>query len=677
MNSTRTLPSVCPLDCPDTCSLRITVDGARMVRVAGTPDHPITQGFACVKLARYPERQHHRDRLLYPLRRIGPKGAGRFETIDWDTALNCIVDQLARNIDRFGEQSVLPYCYAGTMGLIERDYPLAFFRGLGAAELDQTICAASGGAGWESVYGPHKMSTPPEEVPHARLIVLWGINAVRSSSHLIPLVKRAQAAGAHVLHIDPYRNETSRVADEFWQVQVGTDAALALALGGEILRLGGQDASYLAAHAVGLADYAEACQQWPVPRAAEFCGIPADAIRQLARRMVACPQTYIKIGYGMTRNEGGGNATAAIALLPALIGAWQHRGGGGGISTSGAFRLNTARYSGLHLRKPHRRVVNQNQLGRALEDTDQPISSLFVFNSNPAVVAPDSASVRRGLLRDDLFTVVLEHFQTDTADYADIVLPATTFVEHPDVYASYGHYHLQWAEPILPPPGDCRPNSWVFRELAARMGLSDPVFQMSTEELVEDLLDSRHPFLSGITWQRLRRERSVRLNLPEPFLPYAQGSNFPDGKIRFAPSPQQIDFREQPTDAFPLRLISPPGPFILNTTMGNVPSIIRAAGGEPVVLVHPQDAARSSVRHGDRARIRSRYGAIVRKVEVSDRARPGVVVALGQWWAKLAPDGRSLNELTSQELTDLGGGSLFGNPTVAVEPLDSDLDSPA
>ncbi len=640
-----------------------------MLKLTGDPAQPMTQGFACVKMTKYPQRQEHPERLLTPLQRVGAKGQGRFHAITWDAAFDLITERLRANIDRHGVQSVLPYSYAGTMGLIERDHPLAFFRALGASELDWNICAATGSAGWEANYGPNKLSVAPEDVAHAKLIILWGINVLRSNSHLVPWLKAAQHGGARILHIDPYRNETSRMADEHWQVAVGSDAALALSIGGEILRLGREDASYLQQHANSLDDYRAACDEWPVERAAEFCGVPAASIAALAVDMSSQPATFIKVGYGMTRNEGGGNAMRAITLLPALIGAWQHRGGGAALSTSGAFGLNTSRYSGLHLRKANRRHINQNQLGQALQLVESPISTLFVFNSNPAAVAPDSQAVLRGLRREDLFTVVVEHFQTDTADYADVVLPATTFVEHPDLYTAYGHYYLQWAEPLLPPRGECRPNSWIFQQLARGMGCDDPVFSMNTEQLAEMLIDSPHPHMAGITLARLRAERSVRINLPDEFRPYAQGSHHPDGKIHFHPAPRQIEFQVQPSDEYPLRLISPPGPFILNTSMGNIAALLRAAGGEPTVLVHPVDATRYGIADGQRMRLRSQHGSIVRKAIVSSDARQGVVVALGQWWPKLSPDKSSLNNLTSQALTDLGAGSLFGNSVVCLEPL--------
>ncbi|MEC8556345.1 MAG: molybdopterin-dependent oxidoreductase [Planctomycetota bacterium] len=669
MTQLQVLRSVCPLDCPDTCALDITVQGHRMLKLTGHSEHPVTQGFACVKMAKYPLRQHHEDRLRYPLKRVGTKGAGKFQRVSWDEALDEIAERLQGNAQEFGEQSLLPFSYAGTMGLIECEYPTAFFRALGASELDWTICAATAGAGWEANYGPNKMSTPPESVVHSKLVILWGINALRSNSHLVPFMKKAKHAGARVLHIDPYRNETSRFADEHWQVNVGSDAALALALGREILRQGLEDSKYLQQYAVGIEEYRQACEPWTPERAAELCGIEAEKIKELANEIGNEPATFIKIGYGMTRNEGGGNAARAVTLLPALTGAWRHLGGGGALSTSGGFGLNESRYSGKHLLKSGRRHINQNQLGKALNATKDPISTLFVYNSNPAAIAPDSSSVLKGFRREDLFTVVLEHFQTDTADYADFLLPATTFVEHPDLYKSYGHYHLQWAEPIMPPLEECRPNSWVFKELAKRLGLEDEVFTMSTEELATDLLDSSAPQLEGITLEQLKKERSVPLYFAGDFRPYSEGSNFEDRKIRFSPPPEQVEFAVQTSEEFPLRLISPPGAFLLNTSMGNLEPIIKAAGGEPTVIVHPVDAAEQGIADGSQIQIESSKGAIRRKAIVSTDAKKGVVVALGQWWPKLAPDKKSLNELTDQGLTDLGGGSLFGNAVVRILPV--------
>ncbi|MGL4608465.1 MAG: molybdopterin-containing oxidoreductase family protein, partial [Trueperaceae bacterium] len=543
----------------------------------------------------------------------------------------------------------------------------------------------TGGAGWEANYGSAKVGVDPEDIPNAKFIILWGINAMRSNSHLAPVLKEARKNGAYILHIDPYKNETSGQADEHWQVKVGTDAALALAIGHVILREDLEDKHYLAQHANDLSDYREAVKEWTPERAAEYCNLEAKRIEEIAIKFAEAKASFIRIGYGMSRNEGGGNATRAITLLPALTGAWQHKGGGANISTSGGFMLNKSWYDGKHLQKDVR-VINQSQLASALElgksfhhrDTEaqrkdskneKPVRALFVFNSNPAVVAPDSSRVRRGLEREDLFTVVLEHFQTDTADYADYLLPATTFLEHPDIYSAYGHYYLQWAEPVVEPRGECKPNTWVFKELAKRLDLQDETLYWSAEDIVRDLLKSEHPFVKGLTFEDLREKRFIKMQFPEDWKPYQEGSHFEDKKIRFSPAPRQLTFEEQPSDEFPLRLISPPGSHVLNTSMGNIESLLKAAGGEPQMIVHPSDAAKYGIKDGERSVFSSRQGSILRKTIVSTDAPQGTVVALGQWWAKLAPDKKSLNDLTSERLTDLGGGSTFGNVLVSIKPI--------
>ncbi|MEM9588581.1 MAG: molybdopterin-dependent oxidoreductase, partial [Planctomycetota bacterium] len=466
--------SVCALDCPDTCSLQIGVAGDRVVSLHGDAAHPITQGFACVKTAKYPERQQSPDRLLFPQRRIGTKGEGRFEHCSWEDALDAIATRLSTVLDQTGPRSLLPFCYGGTLGQIESGQPLAFFRALGAIEQDQTMCATTGGAGWERAYGPDKLGTAPEDVPHAGLVLLWGINAARSNSHLMPWLKAARKNGAAIVHIDPYRNETSRFADWNLQPKVGTDAALALGIARELIRRDAIDDDFIGRHGEGFDEYQQACQEWTPEKVCAFCDISTVSFRQLVDQINQSPPLYLRVGYGMTRNEGGGNAMHAVALLPALTGAWKHRGGGGNLSTSGAFPWNRQRTAGRHLIRSGVRHVNQNQLGNELNRTDDPIAAMVVFNSNPAVVTPDSAAVRRGLQREDLFTVVLDHFQTDTSDYADFLLPATTFLEHPDLYGAYGHYHVQWAEPVVTARGEARPNTWVFAQLAKRLGLDDP-----------------------------------------------------------------------------------------------------------------------------------------------------------------------------------------------------------
>lgn len=664
----KVLPSVCALDCPDACALHIQIDGDRVVGLTGDPQHPITQGFACVKTARYPERQEQSDRLLVPMRRVGKKGEGKFEPITWDVALDEIAEKLRTILKNYSGQAVLPYNYAGTMGVIQGDTPKTFFRAIGALELDQTICATTGGAAWEANYGPNKISTDPEDLVHAKTIVLWGINVLRSNSHLAPILKVARKRGAKILHIDPYRNETSRFADEHWQIRVGTDAALALAIGREILAQGWEDKNYLRAHAIGLEEYRQACEPWTLERAAEFCDVNFDSLRSFVHDYAKSTPSFIKVGYGMTRNEGGGNALRAVTLLPALIGAWQHLGGGAALSTSGAFQLNRHEITGGNRLVSNARHVNMNCLASELLDPNQSVRSLIVYNSNPAAVAPDSARVRQGLCRDDLFTVVLEHFQTDTADYADYLLPATTFLEHADVYTSYGHYYLQYADPVVPARGQAKTNRWIFQQLALRLGLDVPELHWGEGLLIDKLLDSKNPWLQGISRANLTKEKSIKLRLPQPFLPYADGSNFEDKKIRFSPPPQQLQFEEEPCEQFPLRLISPPGAVVVNTTMGNVPSILKIAGGEPTILIHPLDAERYGITDAQSTRITSRYGEICRKAVVTDDAKQGVVISVGQWWPKLSPDKKSLNDLTSERLTDLGGGSTFGNPVVRIAP---------
>lgn len=670
--SLRVLPSVCALDCPDACALSIEVDGQKVVGLKGDPSHPITRGFACVKTARYPERQEQSDRLLEPMRRCGPKGQGRFEAISWETALDEIAQRLGGILEEFGGQSVLPYHYAGTMGVIQGDTPSAFFRAMGALELDQTICATTGSAAWEANYGPNKIGTDPEDLIHAKYIILWGINVLRSNSHLAPFLKQARKNGAKILHIDPYRNETSRFADEHWQIRVGTDAALALAIGREIFALGLEDREYLEAHAAGLDAYREACREWTLERASEYCDVPIQALATMVREYATSGASFIKVGYGMTRNEGGGNACRAITLLPALIGAWKQLGGGAVLSTSGAFQLNRQQITGAHRIDSTCRHVNMNCLASELLKDPQSIRALFVYNSNPAAVAPDSSKVREGLSRESLFTVVLDHFQTDSADYADYLLPATTFLEHPDVYTSYGHYYLQYADAVVEARGQARTNRWIFQNLANRLGIDVPELHWNTLELIDAMLDSPNPWLQGITRSRLMSERSIKLAIPSPFLPYSQGSHFPDKRIRFSPAPLQIEFQEELDERYPLRLISPPGAVVVNTTMGNVPSIIKMAGGEPTLLINPLDAERFGISDEDRIVVTSRYGSLERKAIVTDDAKQGVVISVGQWWPKLSRDRKSLNDLTSERLTDLGGGSTFGNVAVGIKVCRAD-----
>lgn len=606
------------------------------------------------------------------MRRVGRKGEGRFERVSWEEALGEIAERLKAILDAHGGEAVLPYHYAGTMGLVENQHPLAFFRAIGASELEETICSAAGSAAWEMTYGP-KLGPDPEEVPEARYILLWGINSLSTNSHLTPFLKEARKRGTKVVHLDPYENHTSRFADWHIKLRPGTDAALAYALAHVLFREGLVDWEYLKEAATGVEDFQREAQNWTPRRAEALTGVPEEVIEGLAREMGDAKRVFLRVGYGMTRHPGGGNALRAVILLPALLGAWRYPGCGALLSTSGAFALNRRFLGGRHLLEgewahegyfrpnPKARRVNMNQLASALTRLEPPIRALFVFNSNPVVVAPDSARVREGLLREDLFTVVLEQVLTETALYADYLLPATFFYEHPDLYTSYGHYYLSWNEPLAQPEGEARPNTWVFRELAKRLGLKEPTLYWRAEEVAKSLLDTHHPYLEGITLERLRAEGFVKLKLPKPFLPFQKGP------VRFGPPPEVIP--TEPLPGYPLILLTPPAHRFLNTTYGNIRALLEAEGGEPRLLIHPKDAEARGIAEGMLVYIHSPQGRVVRKAKVTEAPIPGTVVLEGTWWEKWAPDGKGINHLTAESLTDLGGGSTFHSTPVEVEPL--------
>ncbi len=667
----------CPLDCPDACRLVLEVEDGRVRRVRGDAAHPTTRGFACAKTTRFPERLYAPDRPLYPMRRVGPKGEGRFQRISWEAALDEIAEKLKATLDTYGGAAVLRYNYAGTMGLIEGRHPVAFFRAIGATELDETICSATGEAAWAEIYGPRKLGVDPEDVPKARVVAIWGANVLSTNTHLVPFLREARKNGAEIIAIDVYENRTARFADRFIRVRPGTDAALALAIAHVLFAEGWVDRAYLDTHTEGLDAYLASVREWPPERAAALTGVPSETIADLARTLAMKAPQFFRVGYGMTRHPGGGSALVAVLSLPVILGAWRFEGGGAMLSTSGGFALNKRRLEGLHFWQDPRpdgyfrpnpgvRHVNQIQLGRALTALDDPpVKMLFVFNANPAATAPRSALVRQGLLREDLVTVVLENAMSDTARYADYLLPATHPFEHPDLYASYGHYHLSWSEAAVDPPGEARPNTWVFAQLARRLGLRAPELFADAGTLARELLDSADPMLIDITFERLVREGSVKLRLNRPFLPYAEGRM--DGRKLTL---RAVDVRRsEPEPAWPLVMISPPAHHFLNTSFGLVPSLRQAEGGEPWLWMHPADAAKRGLAEGDRVRVRSAYGEVIRRLRITDATQPGVVVLEGTWRGLDAPDGKSINELTPDEPTDMGGGSAFHGALVEVLPV--------
>lgn len=690
---TGTVRGACPHDCPDTCSMLVHVRDGRAVRVQGNPDHPVTQGFLCTKVNRYVERTYHPDRLRVPQRRVGPKGPGaRFEPATWDAALDDIAARLQGVIAEHGAQAVLPYSYSGTLGLIQGEGMAArFFHKLGASLLARTICAAAGTEAWKHTYGD-RMGPTPEEVEHARLILLWGTNTLTSNPHLWPAVRRAREAGARLIAIDPIRTRTAAQCDEHLAIRPGTDAALALGIMHLVFRNGLEDRDYLERYTVGWQALEERVREWTPARTAQITGLTVDEVMDLAREYATTRPSFIRINYGMQRHAGGGMAIRTVSLLPAVTGAWRDVGGGATLSTSGAFHPNKAALQRPDWVLPGTRTINMIQLGDALTQADAgvggpPVQALVVYNSNPAAVAPDLGKVRRGLARDDLFTVVMEHFHTDTADYADWLLPATTQLEHWDLHTAYGHLYLTLNRPSIAPVGECLPNAEIFRRLATHMGLDEPALRDSDLDMIRQALDTDHPAMRGITLERLLDEGYARLNYPAPFAPFAapERCNTPSGKIQiFAPALRALGLDPLPTytppaespeaapdlaERFPLMLLSPPEHSFLNSTFVNVPAL-RKAAGEPKLLLHPNEAAVRGIQTGDRVRTWNQRGDFTATAAVTEDVRPGVAVSYGVRWAKFSEHGRTVNDTTSQAETDLGGGAVFYDNAVEVERVE-------
>jgi anaerobic selenocysteine-containing dehydrogenase len=677
----------CPHDCPDTCAMLVHVEDGRAVRVQGDPGHPVTQGFLCTKVNRYVERTYHRDRLTVPLRRVGPKGDGRFEPATWDEALDDIAARLRTVMEEHGPEAVLPYSYAGTMGLVQgSSMDRRFFHRIGASLLARTICAAAGTEAWKHTYGD-RMGPTPEEVEHARLILLWGTNTLTSNPHLWPAIRRARDAGARVVAIDPIRTRTAAQCDEHVAVRPGTDAALALGMMHVVFRDGLEDRDYLERYTVGWEMLRERVAAWTPERTAGETGIEAATLEALAREFATTSPAFIRLNYGMQRHAGGGSAVRAVALLPAVTGAWRHVGGGATLSTSGAFHVDSAALERPDWIPAGTRTINMVRLGEALTRPDggvggPPVGALVVYNSNPGAVAPDLGRVREGLRREDLFTVVIEHFQTDTADYADWLLPATTQLEHWDVHTAYGHLYVTLNRPAIEPVGESLPNSEIFRRLAARMGLVEPAFRDSDLDLIRQALDSEHPWMAGISLESLLERGYARLGAPEPFAPFAAPGrlNTPSGRIQIhAPDLERwgvdpLPDYLPPTEgtgadrdrAFPLALISPPEHQFMNSTFVNVPALARAAG-QPRLLLHPDDAARRSIRSGDRVRVWNERGDFLAVAAPTSDVRPGVAVSYGVRWARRSEGGRTVNDTTSAALSDMGGGAVFYDNAVEVE----------
>ncbi len=753
--------AACPHDCPDACGVLITVEDGRAVKIEGDPAHPVTRGFLCAKVAKYLDRVYSPDRVLYPLRRVKPKGPSSargcptlsrsegwetaFQRITWDAALDEIASRFQQIVAEHGAEAILPYSYGGTLGALNNaSMDRRFFHRLGASQLDRTICSEAGGLGLKSVLGA-KLGTEPEQFAHSRLILVWASNIHGNNIHLWPFIEQARRDGAKLVVIDPYRTRTASLADWHLAIHPGTDVALALGLMHVIIGEGLYDADYVERYTLGFQELRKKVREYPPERVATWTGIAAEDIIRLAREYATTQPAAIRLNYGVQRGENGGMAVRAIAMLPCITGSWKHLGGGLQLSTSGAFPLRRKALerpdlmarTGVHppFAKSGReggatatpRMINMVELGRVLNaPLDPPIKALFVYNSNPAVVVPDRNSVLRGLLRADLFTVVHEQFLTDTCDYADLVLPATTFFEHKDLQPSYGHYWLQVSQQAIEPLGECRSNVELFRALAERMGFDDPCFGESVDGMIDAALDSNHPWLEGITRERLEREGQVRLNLRfsisdfrfnkasvqepapapvngdieaerergnqkseignqkseiEPFLPFATGFATPSGKAELYSEAQAAQGFDPvaafvpPTESrhtelarrYPLELLPRKAVNWLNTTFCNLPTHQALEGhGDDVLDITAADARARGIADGDTVRVFNDRGEVRLQARVDARVSQGVVAArLG--WAKLNPGGGNLNVLTSQRLTDMGGGPTFYSTLVEVE----------
>ncbi|MBW8845710.1 MAG: molybdopterin oxidoreductase family protein [Burkholderiales bacterium] len=667
--TTRTVFGACPHDCPDTCALQITVEGDRVIKVQGRAEHPSTHGALCTKVSRYAERTYHAERLLHPLKRVSKKTeAPAFVQVSWAEAIADIAARLKAVKD---PQAIQPYSYAGTMGLIQGEAMAGrLWNALGAARLERTICASAGGAGLAATYG-HKLGMHTRHFAGAKLIVIWGSNSITSNLHFWTYANQAKRDGAKLICIDPRKTETADKCHQHIALLPGTDGALALGLMHELIRNDWLDRDYIENYVDGWDELRAKALAWPPERVAETCGITADEVRQLARDYATITPAAIRMNYGLQRVRGGGNAVRLIALLPCLTGAWRHESGGALLSASGwnapYKNANLERADLLAGRTP--RMVNMSTIGDALLAEASPefgprIEALIVYNSNPVAVAPESPKVVAGFQRDDLFTVVLEHFMTDTADLADYVLPATTQLEHLDVHTSYGHTDVLMNQPAIAPLGEAKTNTQIFRELAAAMGLTDPAFSDSDEDL------AAQAFTADIDLGMLREQGWQPLPIPEA--PFAQGGfRTPNGRAQaggadYVPNYESAQASPELAARFPLAMISPPARNFLNSSFVNVKSL-RDIEGEPIIEMHAADAAARGLADGALVSAFNDRGRYVAKLKVSQRARPGVVNGLGVWWRKLGVQGTNVNEVTHQRLTDMGNAPAFYDCLVEVE----------
>lgn len=703
----------CSLDCPDSCGILATVDSAtnRVVRIQGDPAHPVTRGFLCGKVAKYLDRVYSPDRLLYPLRRKNGVRKGQlkqgeelqaFERVSWDVALDEIATRLKQISDQHGPESILPYSYAGTLGQLGYgSMDRRFFYRLGASQLDRTICSSAGSEALNVTYGV-RLGTPPQDFAQSKLIIAWGANIHGNSIHLWPFIEHARRNGARLVVIDPYATRTARLADWHIPINPGTDTALALGMMHVIVRDGLVDQQYIDECTFGFADLRERVMldEYAPANVARITGMSAADVERFAHMYANTKPAVIRMNYGVQRGDGGGTAARAISMLPLLTGAWKYRGGGFMLSTSGGGQWNSkaTQMPELMLASPlgrEARTVNMSRLGHALTDlgdesNDGPhVHALFVYNSNPAAVAPNQNAVLRGMRRQSLFTVVHDQFFTDTCDYADYVLPAPSFLEQSDVQSAYGHYFVQLSEAAMPPLGEARSNVRLFGELAQRMGFKELCFLDKEDDIIAQALSSRHPWMQGITHERLRSEGRVPINMPHnadgEMLPFSDASWFrtPTGKGElcstiladrgldplpaFHPSPESR-IGSARDSRYPLEMLPRKADNWMNSTFANIETHREMEADHLNMLeIHADDAAARNITDGQRVRVSNARGTMLLHARITEHVRPGIVSArLG--WNKLSEDGNGVNVLTSERLTDIGGGPTFYSVMVEVAP---------
>jgi anaerobic selenocysteine-containing dehydrogenase len=683
----RQVRGACALDCPDTCSWIVTTRGGEAVALRGDPDHPYTRGALCNKVADYLNYARSPDRLLYPLRRVGPKGSGEFVRISWDEALLTIAGKFGAVIAQYGAEAIWPYTGCGSMGLIQGLYGAGsrLWNVLGASRAVYTMCTIAGGHATGYTLGDNRVGMDPETFRSSKLVVLWGANVLSTQPHLWRPILAARKNGAAVVCIDPIRTRTAAACDWHLAPLPGTDGALALGLLHVILTEGREDREFIAEHTVGWPAFRERILAFPPSRAAAITGLPVASIVELGQRLAGTRSTGIRIGIGMQRHGGGGMAVRTITCIPGVTGDWRYPGGGVSYDTRGFFGINWTgvRREDLCPRTP--RILDMKRLGEGLLEFDNPpVQALFVCGSNPVASVPNQTKVRRGLAREDLFTVVVEHFLTDTARYADIILPATMEIEHRDLLISYGHLYLAWNEPAVAPPGECLPSTEIFRRLARKMGLEVGALYEDDEAIARQILDSGHPSLAGITLEKLKARGWMRLNYPDPFVPFATAFPTPSGKLEFVSErmaragldpvagytpPQETAQRDtELARDYPLALIAPANHYFLNSTFANVPQQQRRAGAASLVI-HPDDATPRGIATGNEVCIANARGSFFAVAEVSDLVRPGVVASTKGHWPRDAKQGATINATVADRDSDMGGGAVYHDNRVRVDKV--------